>query len=201
MSQKLILPHFEEDAEITFNLALEIATAWCKKNKKVLSSPLGFGAAGHAFLLEDDTVLKVTLSLTEAAFSYDAMYEAPDGFVPIHSVEKANDTIYLILMDYLEQPENLISLGIELDNFIDENELNYMEDPKTYSKQIESEQVRELYIDLCTIAQNDDRFPMLDIHFGNYGLDMETGELLLFDQVYHSIFESSFLGIIPEANI
>lgn len=201
MTQKLILPDFEDGDEITHNLALEIANTWCKKNNKVLSSPLGFGAAGRAFLLEDETVLKITLSLTEAAFSYDAMYEQPDGFVYTHSVEKANDSIYIILMDYLEQPEFLTSLGIELDNFVDENEINYMENPSIYIDQIETKDVQQLYSTICSIAQNNVLFPMLDIHFGNYGLDIETGELTLFDQVYADVSVSTYLQLIPEANI
>lgn len=187
------IPEIGETEEITPALAYYIANKWASFYNHSIESPLGFGSWGRAYLLEDGTVLKVTTSLGEAAFAYEAIAEAPEGYVPIHSVEKVNSTIFVITMDYVDQPDFLKDLCIILDNFIEEHDILFSECPSQYEHHLEEEEVVQLYWDLHYIATNNPKFPMKDIHFGNVGLDSETGDLILIDQLFEHFSKAEYL--------
>lgn len=184
--EKMTFPIFEEDAVIPFEMARDAILSWAKFYDTEMVEYLDSGAFGHAFKIKDNKVIKITTSLEEALFAYEAMFEAPDGYVPIHSVEKINDTVFIIEMDYLNRPEYFLEILDEIDAAVDRLDFLFHEDPfQRVECQLETDEVVQTFIDIYDIVNESKKFVMTDIHADNIGLDCETGEVVIFDQPFH----------------
>ena len=175
---------FEESA------ALSVAKDWLVRNNLQIKRKLGTGKNGTAYLLNSGIVLKVTKSLGEAAFAYDSIEGCPEGYVEVYSVESAvceENTVFLITMDYVEQPEDFLLLADRLDSVLARFDIYLTECPSIYKKYIESKELMELYwnVHYIVMENEESQFKMNDIHFENLGLDKDTGEVVVIDQAYN----------------
>lgn len=170
--------------------ALSVAKDWLVRNNLQIKHKLGTGKNGTAYLLSSGVVLKVTKSLAEAAFAYDSIDGCPEGYVEVYSVESAvceEHTVFLITMDYVEQPEDFLLLADRLDSVLDRFDIYLTECPSIYKNYIESEELMELYwnVHYIVMENEESQFKMNDIHFENLGLDKDTGEVVVIDQAYN----------------
>lgn len=205
-SNSIDVPFFDEGAEMPLGMAEEIIHNWAViKNRKIIKY-IDSGAWGHAFLLDDRQVVKVTISMEEAVFAYDAMHEAPEGYVPIHSVEMINESVFIILMDYLNIPKDFLELATELDSILDRQFFVYHSDPiHEVEHLIVHDEMAQLFLDIHAIVNENPKFKMADIHAGNIGLDFDSGEVVIFDQLHDenlsNIKISTFFNLIDKIDI
>lgn len=188
IANKMILPIFEDGAVMPLSMAKEAIDSWAKSNDINNIEYLDSGAWGHAFKFNGDRVVKITVSVEEALFAYEAMFESPNGYVPIHSVEKVNDTVFIIVMDLLNRPEDLLQHLYDLDLIIDDAEYEYHKQQICELEHIiHDKTVRKLFRDIHDIVNESNKFRMTDIHADNIGFDFDTGEVLIFDQPLHIV--------------
>lgn len=170
--------------------ALNVAKDWLVRNNLQIKRKLGTGKNGTAYLLNSGLVLKVTKSLGEAAFAYDSIDGCPEGYVEIYSVESAvceDSTVFLITMDYVEQPEDFLLLADSLDYLLERFDIYLTECPSIYKDYVKSEELMELYwnVHYIVMENEESQFKMSDIHFENLGLDKDTGNVVVIDQAYN----------------
>lgn len=178
-----------------------IVDLWCKENKKTLVRYLDGGASGYAFLLEDEVVIKVTSSMGEAVYAYEAMQESPEGYVPIYSVEMIKPERFIVTMKFLDIEPKTKSLAERLFYSLDTNGYAITSDIEDIEHLIQTETEYDIYCDLHAAVMNCPQFPMVDVHEDNIGFCNDTFSFLVFDQFFVSFSKAEYLQRIEQSTI
>ncbi|MBM25040.1 MAG: hypothetical protein CL760_04995 [Chloroflexi bacterium] len=170
----------------------KISKYWVEQNNSSIKRFIAGGEWGQAYEIEDNKVLKVTVGIEEAAYAYEAMKDKPFGYVPIHEVLRVNESVFIIIMDLIEQPEYLMNITKELDDILDSKSLSINSDPKSVEDLIQNDFMIEILFDLHDIVVSNDKFPMGDVHCENIGFKLGTTELVVIDQMFDFVDEKYY---------
>lgn len=170
----------------------KISKYWVEQNNSSIKRFIAGGEWGQAYEIEDDKVLKVTVGIEEAAYAYEAMKDKPFGYVPIHEVLKVNESVFVIIMDLIEQPEYLTDMTKEIDDILDSKLLSINSDPRKIEHLIQNDSMIEILFDLHDITVGNEKFPMGDIHYENVGFKLGTTELVVIDQMFDFVDEKYY---------
>lgn len=177
---------------ITKEEALNIAKSWCDKNEVAFVRYIDSGGFGHAFEIENSKVLKITSSLGEAAFSYDASNEEINGYVKTYSVQRLNNKLFFIVMDLLNMDSNVQEASNGLFEVINQIDHDILSD-EDISHLLSDEENVILEDIKTTMIENKSNFQMLDVHEENIGYDDYTSSYVIIDQFHLNFSREEYL--------
>ncbi len=196
----LKVPVPQSGKKLNRDLANQISEYWAKENNTNIIKFIASGEWGQAYQIEDNKVLKVTVGIEEAAYAYEAMLNKPKGYVSIYDVKKINESVFIIVMDLIEQPKYLMEMVKEIDDILDSHSLEVKSDPKSCEDLIENDETLDILFQLNEIATGDNNFPMNDIHYENVGFKLGTTEIIIIDQMFENLDKNFYQEKIKQMN-
>lgn len=171
---------------------------------KITGPALGCGADACAWETQDGKVLKITLDAGDARTALLVKEDSPPGFVPVFSVFRLTGTYtpaYVIITEKVKPLEYLADLDPDIfyDNLIDyisdlgdalrlQDYENFGELQETIQdwhsetgQSKESDMVAWAFLQLLAFSKKRGYWMGGDAHPGNWGLNQEEDELILFD--------------------
>jgi hypothetical protein len=98
-----------------------LAQEYAKIKNKKISTYLGKGHFGSAFLTEDNFVIKITTDIREAYTALQIVGKEHDNVAAIFSVDKVMESKYAIEQEYVPHDSNADELYWELTSIVDRN--------------------------------------------------------------------------------